>query len=291
MENGPENISVIANPNAGRKNSVRFNAAMEFLKSKSDTTVHLTSFPGEAEILARKISQSGKSLVVACGGDGTINEVANGLNPDSILGIIPAGTANVIARELGIPLDLVEASKALFSGAVKKTDCGHVGKRKFLMVAGFGFDAHVSGKVNPMLKKIFRIYSYHLQSALMYLSYSRPKIAVASDKETLDGEFALFANMRRYGGELFFAENARFDDGMLDLVLFKKFNPQSVLIGLLGAKMRKGVPEKIAFRRRAEKFFISSSSLLPYQLDGEAFPGVLSSEVRLDKKAVLIIVP
>ncbi|MBF0546886.1 MAG: diacylglycerol kinase family lipid kinase [Candidatus Riflebacteria bacterium] len=288
---GFRKIAVIANPNAGRKRQSEFKSAIDVISREIDCEVFFTQAPGDAGKISQSLAQQTDLLITACGGDGTVNEVLNGSNLQNPIGIIPAGTANVIARELGIPLNLPEAAKNLFTGAIKRIDCGKVQEKRFMMVAGFGYDAHVSGKVNPILKKILGIYSYYLQAATMYPFYKRPQITIFSNGQEYQGEFALIANMRRYGGELFFAHDALYDDGMLDLVLFRKFDPASILIGLISAKLRKGVPEKIAYRFRSKDFSLQSSIPIQFQLDGEAFWPIQNARISLEKKCLPVIIP
>lgn len=305
-------IQLIANPRAGKRSHGRFEEAVSVLSRAVETRVTMTEGPGHATRLAREFSRDPETLVAVCGGDGTLNEALNGLAHGSTLGLLPAGTANVVARELGISLDLREAAKTLLTGAIRPLDTGRVvplapvtgGPRKdqahgipegglrYLMVAGFSYDAHVAARVPNLLKKILRTYSYHLQAACCYPFYRRPRLAVtAADGRRYTGAFALFANLRRYGGELFFAHEARPDDGRLDLVLFRGFSPREILCGLGGAWLRRGVSERFADRVRSPWFELEADHDVPFQADGEVFPEIRRVRIEAEPNALRMVVP
>ena len=243
-------IVVIANPKAGKRVGGALDGAVALLNTMVPTHIEFTRQAGHARQLASEFGQDPDNLVAVCGGDGTLNEALNGLPEQGVLGILPAGTANVVAREFGIPLNLIEAAKTLLTGAVRRIDVGFANDRRFLMVSGFGYDAHVAGQVPGFTKSLLGKYAYHLQACLNYPAYSVPSLKVQVDGEGAwhQGAFALIANLRRYGGDLFFADDARPDDGLLNLVLFRDLSPLSLLRGVGGAFRRVGVPETAAIR-------------------------------------------
>ncbi|HNV68290.1 MAG TPA: acylglycerol kinase family protein, partial [Candidatus Ozemobacteraceae bacterium] len=106
-------VVVVANPRAGLRVGGALNEAIELLKRHVETQVEYTRHAGHAEQLARDLGADPDTLVAVCGGDGTLNEALNGIPSRGVLGLLPAGTANVVARELGIPLNLREAAKVV----------------------------------------------------------------------------------------------------------------------------------------------------------------------------------
>src|ERR671916_2575321 len=144
---------IIGNPNSGRAGDRDFlERHAEALRSGGlSVEVMNTERPDHATELA---AGAGERLVVAAGGDGTVNEVINGLSPGATLGILPLGTANVLARELGLPLNAEQACRRILEGNRSTIDIGvatnHDGEeRRFACMAGLGFDAHVGRSVTP----------------------------------------------------------------------------------------------------------------------------------------------
>jgi YegS/Rv2252/BmrU family lipid kinase len=234
-------IFILYNANARTINIDQLKKAHSFLASKLPTELIQTKSPKEAIEKAKKLGQTPDHLIVPCGGDGTINTVLNGLPQNSTMGILPAGTANVIARELGIPLNFKDAAKLLLTGATKKIDLGEFNGRKFIFVAGIGFDATVADSVSSPLKKLIGKLAYHVETGKQFPFYIPPDISIKIDnKPEVKGKYAIIANMRRYGGDLFFARNAKYDDGLLDLVLFEEWSLNLLLHSFNCA--RKNIP-------------------------------------------------
>src|SRR3712207_1505364 len=154
--NETTNAVIIGNPNSGRAGSRGYlERCAKILRSGGlDVDVLNTEHPDHATELA---TLAGDRLVVAAGGDGTVNEVINGLGKNATLGILPLGTANVLARELGLPLDVEQACRRILNGERTQIDIGVAtdrggAERRFACMAGVGFDAHVVRAVTPRLK-------------------------------------------------------------------------------------------------------------------------------------------
>jgi len=285
-------IIIIANLNARGYDSGRVCDVRDLLDRSIDTKLVYSEYPNHAGELAALYGSDRGTLIAICGGDGSIHEAINGLPCDGMIGILPAGTANVVAKELGIPFCIKEAAKVLLTGALKRFDTGRIEKRRFLMVAGFGFDAHVAGSVPALAKKLLGQYAYHLESIRRYPFYSAPEIRVSVDgAPPAKGVFALIINLRRYGGDLFFSPKAVPDDGYLDLVLFKSLAPDFLLKGLWGAFTRRGVGPDVAHRAQGREFVLESDSPIPYQLDGEILPAKKAFYVSVGNKDLEMIVP
>lgn len=269
----PERIIILANASSRTLNRQALAAGCDLIARHTPCEIVYTSSIDHARETAARISADPACLLAACGGDGTIHTIFNSIAPQAIMGIVPAGTANVIARELGIPTDIRNACKALLTGAVQQIDAGVCDDRKFLFVAGIGFDARVAGAVSPCLKKLFGRYAYHVAGVQQFFGYRPPRLTVkvAGSSTIYQGHFAMVANMRRYGGDLFFAHDARHDDGLLDLILVKNFNISTMLRLLNFARGNGRFPSEGVERLTGTGFVIQSSEPVPYQLDGEVF--------------------
>jgi YegS/Rv2252/BmrU family lipid kinase len=285
-------ITIIANPRAGQKRQADLTAALELLNRHIPTELVITNHSGHATELARIHGEDPDTLVTTCGGDGTIFEALNGLPRQGVLGILPGGTANVVARELGIPLFFRDAVKTLLSGAVQTLDVGVFDDRKYLMVAGVGYDAHAAWAVPSWRKRMLGKYAYHLEAFLQFPGYQPPCVTVTVDgRETYEGQFAMIANMRRYGGDFFFAQDARYDDGLLDLVLIREVRFWNLVKAAWKAKKREGVPESLAYRLRGREFLVKCRPAIPFQLDGEVFSPITQAVVRVSPRAVRVVMP
>ncbi len=288
----PERISVLVNPLSRTLDRARLDRALDLFKGSFPTDLIWTENPEHTRRLCAELGKLPRRLVVVCGGDGSILAAVNGLPPEGLLGILPSGTANVVAREFGIPLDLVEAAKVCICGAIRSFDTGVLGDTRFIMSAGIGFDAHVAGSVPKPLKRILGQFAYHIETMRKLPTYRPPRISVRmKDGRTLYGAFALFANLRRYGGGIFFAPGARPDDGLLDLVLFRDLSFRSFLKGIHGAFLRRGVPAEVAETIKGTDFSVFCDMPTPIQLDGEVFPPITNVGVGVRPGGVRIVVP
>ncbi|HEY9072301.1 MAG TPA: YegS/Rv2252/BmrU family lipid kinase, partial [Candidatus Ozemobacteraceae bacterium] len=245
-----------------------------------------------AEELAALHGADPDTLVAVCGGDGTLCEAANGLPAQGVLGLLPAGTANVVARELGIPIDIREAAKLLLTGTVQQLDTGAMNGRRFLMSAGFGFDAHVASHVPAFSKRLFGQYAFHLETLLRYPLYRPPRLSIVIDgRDAGTAAYLLCANIRRYGGNLFFAPSARPDDGLLDIVLFRDLSLRPLLKGLWGAKTGRGPPPESAWQVKARRIEIRSDEPVGVQLDGEVVGTVTAARIEARATDIRMVVP
>jgi YegS/Rv2252/BmrU family lipid kinase len=284
-------IFIFANPKARGRNPEALDKAIELLRKEVELELITANSLEESTSLAAKLGEDPDNLIVPCGGDGTINSIVYKLPPNAVMGILPSGTANVVARELGIPLNLREAAKNLLTGAKKTIDLGMINKEKFVFVAGLGFDALSASTISKRLKTMIGKSAYGVSAIKNFLTYRPPIITVKTNDKIYEGRFCIIANMRRYGGELFWASKAKFDDGLLNMVLFKEWNTISLLKALISASQKKGVPDDIAFNLISHNFIINCSEQTPYQIDGEVFPSDQDFNVTIVPKALNIIIP
>ncbi|MCD4780289.1 MAG: YegS/Rv2252/BmrU family lipid kinase [Candidatus Omnitrophica bacterium] len=196
-----------------------------------------TQFAGHATQFARQCVNQNYDLVIAAGGDGTINEVINGLAGSEVaLGIIPLGTANVFGIEMKIPMELKAACQVIASGQTRKIDLGCANGRYFVCMAGIGFDAHVLKKADSKLKKIYGALAYAIVGITQIFSYRFRRIIVRIDDQRIPrhGIFVVIGNGKYYGGGMMFASRADLTDGYLDVCIFRHKSLFSVFSFLFG---------------------------------------------------------
>ncbi len=185
----------------------------------SDTL--LTESAEQATREARLATHSHEMVVVA-GGDGSINAVVNGLaGSDTVLGVIPQGSANIFAVQMGIPRDIGKACELIARGAPRRIDLGRVNGRYFACMAGIGFDAYVVKTVNSRLRRVLGLGAFALQGLISLGSYPfHPiRLTVDTEREPLTCFLAFVGNTKYYGGEIILSPAASLDDGRLDLVM------------------------------------------------------------------------
>jgi diacylglycerol kinase (ATP) len=210
------NALLIHNPNAGTGGHGRrrlLDEARRILSAEGiEAELAETRGPGDATELASRASNEGRQLVIACGGDGTLNEVVNGLagqqNGHRVpLALLPGGTANILAKELGIPWDIRRATRKLLHGEVKEIALGLATplkqperKKYFLSVAGAGPDGMIVYSVDLELKARVGILAYWWQGMREVLRYKYPHFRVLADGRTIDATLVVVGRTKNYGG-------------------------------------------------------------------------------------------
>jgi len=249
---------------------------------------------GDATRLAGEAVEQGRDLVCVIGGDGTVNEAINGLAGAEVpLAIVPTGTVNVLAMELGIPLEPPDAVKLLEVGAVSWIDLGLAGERYFGLMAGVGMDAAVVASLNPVMKKAFKEAAFAVQGFATYLTKEEPLIRVTTDERTVEGYFAVFGNSSNYGGGFGITPLADMRDGLLDVCVLKDKSLLSTIwywtAALINAHIRH--PKVEYFRtERAEIVTVEEGKEVLVQTDGE-MAGKLPLTCRVVPRSLRVIVP
>ena len=220
----PRRIVFIVNPKAGTNMQKHFRDSVDqYLNHKKfEYGIWETEQEGHAAILAEKAIAEGYEIVVAVGGDGSINEVASSLvGKEAILGIIPAGSGNGLAMHLGYGRDIDEAIKKLNTAEVRTIDCGTMNGRPFINIAGVGFDGLVSNLMKGSHWRGFL--PYFLKSVEAGLSYTPRECRIELDDKVLNFKcFAIsIANGPMYGYNFQIAPDARIDDGLFEVVILK----------------------------------------------------------------------
>lgn len=289
-------LAIIVNPRAGGGEVWRrvAPAARRWRQSDWRIEVYETQYPAHASQIVRSLLVAPPDRVAICGGDGTVNEVLNSGNlPPFPLAVIPAGTANVLARELRVPLDPIRALDAAATGRVLQVDLGVVRcphPRYFLLMAGVGFDASVVSKTPLWLKRLTGVGAYYFACAKALLAYRFPEFRVVAGDESLTATSCVIANSRGYGGELLLTPNAEMTDGIFDLLALQGRPKLGYVRLLLAAWRRVSFDFPWAKQLRARQIRIEGPSTVPVQVDGELC-GRLPISVEILPSSISFVVP
>lgn len=287
----------IINPCSGRnrRRPWLIESIRGFARAQSlDADVQVTEGPRHATVLARAAVQAGCELVVAVGGDGTMNEVAQALtNTPAALALIPCGSGNGLALHLGLPRSLPAALRLVASGIgrVAAIDTGLVDDRPFFNAMGLGFDAEVSRRFNGLTRRGLPAYIRATLGVVRNMRGERCTIVAGERRETLDTLLVTVANSDQYGNNARIAPGAHVDDGLLDLVAIRPTN----LIGL--AAMAPALflgnidQSRRVLRIRGASFTVERSGPGIIHTDGETHEAGAVVNVRVNPRSLRILVP
>jgi YegS/Rv2252/BmrU family lipid kinase len=281
---------VILNPAARGERALKRQARVQELAGYN--LVYATSRIGEAELLARRAVEEGYQKVVAAGGDGTVNEVVNGIaGTSTTLGVLPLGTMNVFANEIGLPThDLDRCWDVIKSENTRFVDLPTANKKFFVQLAGVGLDAQVVKETSTTLRRSFGPVSY-LVAAAQIAARKPPRLFIESENASIhEGSFVLVGNGRLYGGPFPFFKQAANDDGVFDVVAFKRLGYLEIIKYLQDVVFSSEIrtPEVEYFQTR--RLRVSSDEEVPVELDGELV-GNCPVEFSLRERSLRVLVP
>ena len=293
----PSPLAFIVNPVAGSSARRRLGDPVDAIRRRcaaagGDHEVALTEGPGHGRELAAALAGRGFSPVVAWGGDGTVNEVASALmRRDAVMGIVPAGSGNGLARELGISLRPEEAIDTALRGRDRVIDVGELAGRPFVNLAGVGLPASVADLFARLSGR--GPAGYVLATARELLRYRSERYTVATRERTLE-QPALFielANGRQYGNGAVVAPHARLDDGRLDLVSVDPIGPARAAWGLW--RLFNGTIDHHAYVHcsQVDRVTISADRPLRFHVDGEPVQGGCRLSATVHPAALRVRVP
>jgi YegS/Rv2252/BmrU family lipid kinase len=292
---------VIFNPAARGNKARRFRHQLDAIGSQC--ALKATTAPGDARRLAAEAVGGGFDLIVAAGGDGTVNEVLNGLGdaPDGFsrarFGVLPLGTVNVFARELGIPLRIERAWGVLQRGREARIDLpraeflanGASQRQYFAQLAGAGMDARAIELVDWGLKKKIGPLAYFI-AGLKALREQKPKIIVHAEGREVRGELVLIGNGRFYAGSFGVFPAADLRDGLLEVCVFPRINWWTTFRCVPSLLTRRRLPKTAVQRVRAAAFELTSESAAAFELDGE-WAGRLPATFSVEREKLRVMVP
>lgn len=265
--------------------------------------VSYTSHHGEATELAQKAADKGVDLIISVGGDGTVNEIVNGImksDNNPTLGIIPLGWANDFIKSVNIPPDVTQACKILVQGKTKKIDVGVINKKiYFANICGVGFDAEVAQYANQIKNRhpnwrILSAFIYIFATIKKLLSPFRCyKVKIKIDQQEIQTKilFIAISNGKIYGGRFKITPEAILDDGLLDICLVEemgRFKYLSIIPKVF--KGTHGGIKGISFYK-AKEIIVQSSELILAQVSGEVIEGQKKFTITLQPKKLKLIVP
>ena len=287
-------ILFIINPISGQRRFKNLEERIErgIDQKKYRIDIRTTQFAGHAKTLASDAVKARTDIIVAVGGDGTINEVASSLiGSNAMLGIIPAGSGNGLARHLSIPLTLPRALKLINQAGHKLIDTGMINDRPFISIAGVGFDALIAKKFASGNERGFL--SYFRYVANSFLKYKPKKYTLQFDNKTLKTRalFISFANSNQFGYNTQIAPNAKLTDGRIDVCIVKKPNILEipVVTNLLLLRMIDKSPyvnviqaEEITVKRKKGKYV---------NIDGEPVKMGKTLHIKVVPLSLKVIIP
>lgn len=290
-------IGVIFNPTArGDRAQARLRRLRELA---GDARFFPTAEAGHAVALAEQAALEGCETVVAAGGDGTINEVVNGLMHIPVasrprLGVVPVGTANVYARELGLPFSVDAAWRVVAAGRDRRVDVGRAQaeggeQRYFVQLAGAGFDALAIASLDMKLKKRINWLAYVI-SGVHTVARGLPRLTVMAGERRCEGCFVFVGNGRFYGGSFPLFPDARLDDGVLTVCVFG--GGRAIDLARYLPRILTGSHPKLADVHyfKAKQVRVESAQAVPTELDGELW-GNCPAELSVEAGALRVLVP
>jgi diacylglycerol kinase (ATP) len=304
VSNSIHEALLIFNPTAGRSRGVRpgtLERARKALAGQGiESELAPTDGPGSAPELARRAVRDRRQMVIVCGGDGTLNEVVNGLAGSTVpLALLPAGTANVFAKELGLPWDIEKAASLIPGSRFRRIALGHVKAaelekegRYFLSLAGAGPDGAIVRAVNQALKDSTGTFAFWLEGFGQLASYKFPRFRVKFDNKSADGTLIITGRTKHYGGPLQITTRADLYGNDFELMVCSttsRWKYLSYVPLLLAGRLRHARDIRFV-RTTALHCEPIDNEPIWVQVDGEA-AGRLPAEFRIVADALTLAIP
>jgi YegS/Rv2252/BmrU family lipid kinase len=285
-------ILFIINPISGGHNKAGIIKTIPKLldNSRFDVSIAHSKHSGHAAKIAKKAVEKGMDIVVAVGGDGTINEIASQLvNTNTALAIVPCGSGNGLARDLGIPLRYKKAIQQINRLNFKKIDVGICNRQYFFSLTGVGFDAKVAYDFNRGKKRKFVGYAWSILKEFFNVSDQEYEIELNDEKIVGNFFFVTIANCSQWGYNVKVAPNAKLDDGVLSVNLCKK--PSFFSLIPLGIKILLGKIEtsKNVVLKNASKISITSNQNFFFHNDGDSKGVTQQIEVEVLHEGLIVV--
>lgn len=288
-------VLVIYNPTAGRRRRKLLEEVGARIGELGGRVVYReTRRRGDAEDFAALADPDDFDAVVAAGGDGTVNEVLNGLAASGhrlALGVIPLGTANVLACEIGLdPDDVEQMARTVAFGSIRRIHVGLANRRRFLLMAGAGLDAHVVAGVSTALKRRAGKLAYVVESLRQAVGYDFPKLTIRADGVEYEGRMVVACKGRFYGGPFIAAPDADLSAPRLELCILPNPGMAGMLRYGIALPLGKlpGLPEVRVVSAR--NILITGPRGAPVQGDGDIVAR-LPAEISIADDPVDLICP
>lgn len=264
-------LAIIFNPTAGMRARARLTPVLRRLEAAgAKVDLRATGCRGDGERIAAGIGRQDADVLVVAGGDGTLNEVLNGLTAESPpLGVIPLGTANVFAAEIGLGTSARDVAETLLHGQAWPLRPGRVNGRRFLMMAGAGFDADVVQGVHPGLKRLLGKGAYAFQIMKEFAILDPPRLTCRVEAQSVDVAACILAKGKHYAGRFVLAPHADIARSDFEAVLFRRGRRRDVLRYLLALPFGRLWRVPGVELRRVTMLEITGPAGLPVHADGD----------------------
>lgn len=286
-------LLIVLNRHAARKRLDRFDAVLSLLDQAGCTyQIQETQAAGDAARFAAAASRDTADGVVVAGGDGTINDAINGFHPQTPpLGLLPVGTANVLAHEIGLGTDPAAIARTLLAGAPVPVLPGQVNGRRFMMMASIGFDAHVVQGIRKETKRRFGKIIYAVEALRQLVRYPCPALTVQADGQTMTAATVIVSRGKMYGGRFIMAPEASLLRPELTLSLFPR--PGRWAMAGYSAALPLGLLNRwnLITHRTARSVTIACRPGDPVQADGDVISALPVSIGLADHPIPLLMPP
>lgn len=287
-------VQAIINPISGVGSKRKIPKMIEGICSKKNCSLNIsfTEYAGHACELTRQAIEEGAEYILAVGGDGTVNEIARAMiHSNAILGIIPKGSGNGLARELHIPMDVKRAIDLIAKGHVTTIDCCRANGQVFFCTCGVGFDAAVSQKFANEKRR--GSLTYIKNTIEEYLSYKPEPYELVVDNQTIKEKAFLVAcaNASQYGNNAFIAPHANIQDGRMDVTILSPFMPLDIAplaIQLFTKQIDRNSKIKTM---KAQQVTIIRQHPGVMHLDGEPIMADRRIDITVEPKALHVLTP
>ena len=284
--------TVIVNPDSKpRRINKYLEPVLSLLQSNNfKISTYFTCGPGDGYVFAEQALDNGAEVIIVAGGDGTVNEVLNAIvGNDVILGILPFGGSNVLAREMGMPLNPIKAAELILKKNVKNIDLGVINNRYFSMMASCGYDAYAVGRTSREIKKILHRYAYIWAGIKDFMGYRPTLIEVDLDDGTTKeyASFVVVSNTHFYGGSYQLTPFARIDDGLLDICLYQGRYQLGLVHFVFNMLSQKHLTMSNVKYYRAKSIQLTSKKHTLVQVDGDIL-GALPMKAQIVPTALKV---
>jgi YegS/Rv2252/BmrU family lipid kinase len=284
-------ICIIYNSKISLFNKFLLNRVIKILRKENHVETFGTERIGHATLLC-KVHIKKFDIIVAAGGDGTINEVINGMDDKTSLGIIPLGTANIGAYEANINKNPSKVAQIILSGKIKKIHIQEVNNRKFFLMTGVGYDASVVETVqsNLFLKKIFGKLFFFIVSIAKLIYFKKYELKILANNKVYLANWAIITNAKHYGGSFQLTKDTDIFEKKLITYLFINLTRFDVIKNLLKILKKQNLEENNkVIKIVSDDIFINSKLKVPIQCDGE-FIGCLPVQIKNTKRTINLLV-
>ncbi len=288
-----QKILIILNPVAGRNEHKKFADIIQILEDNNlDIKILETSEAGHGKILAQQNINAGYNMIVAAGGDGTINEVLNGIYPSSVpFGIIPLGTVNVLAKEIALLDSSASIAQCIIDAHHRPCWLGKSNGRYFSLMISAGLDALSVANVSSKLKRLIGKNAYAISFLTQLIRSKNLKYTVTADGKIYDAANVIVTNGKFYGGEFICAPDASLEDRQLYLLMAVKFGRWNAVKAAYLMLTNKYYKSKDVIILPADRITVScSQGNIPLQMDGDS-AGYLPISITCSKSSINLIQP